>query len=145
VDKASLTRVRDRTPTGLTTPESYLGYARAQRFVGTQVQPGRAGVYRFPPTIPLNDLAFDGTWTVLQERAISGTFARLRVHYQASKVYLVLGGKGRVDVLLNGSSVRSVRVHGDRLYTLFDSPRELDALLELRFTPGISAYAFTFG
>jgi hypothetical protein len=36
-------------------------------------------------------------------------------------------------------------VHGDRLYTLFDAPRELDALLELRFTPGISAYAFTFG
>jgi cytochrome c biogenesis protein CcdA/thiol-disulfide isomerase/thioredoxin len=145
VDEASVTRVRDRTPTGLMTPESYLGYARAQRFVGTQVQPGRAGVYRFPPTIPLNGLAFDGTWSVLEERAISGAFARLRVHYQASKVYLVLGGTGRVDVLLNGSSVRNVRVKGDRLYTLFDSPRQLNALLELRFTPGISAYAFTFG
>ena len=38
-----------------------------------------------------------------------------------------------------------MRVDGDRLYTLVDSPRVRDALLELRFTPGISAYAFTFG
>jgi hypothetical protein len=36
-------------------------------------------------------------------------------------------------------------VNGDRLYTLVDSPQTLDSLLELRFTPGISAYAFTFG
>jgi hypothetical protein len=36
-------------------------------------------------------------------------------------------------------------VNGDRLYTLVDSPRTLDKLLELRFTPGVSAYAFTFG
>ena len=32
-----------------------------------------------------------------------------------------------------------------RHYTLVDSPQVHDALLELRFTPGISAYAFTFG
>ena len=70
---------------------------------------------------------------------------KLRVHFQASKVYLVLGGKGSVDVLVNGKKQRTVRVNGDRLYTLVDSTRQLDALLELRFTPGISAYAFTFG
>jgi Thioredoxin like C-terminal domain len=67
------------------------------------------------------------------------------VHFQASKVYLVLGGPGRVDVLVNGRKLRTVGVNGDRLYTLVDSPHELDALLELRFTGGVSAYAFTFG
>jgi hypothetical protein len=60
-------------------------------------------------------------------------------------VYLVLGGHGRVQVFVNGRAQRTVPVDGDRLYTLVDSPQEHDALLELRFTPGISAYAFTFG
>jgi len=32
-----------------------------------------------------------------------------------------------------------------RLYQLLNLRRERDALLELRFTPGVSAYAFTFG
>ena len=32
-----------------------------------------------------------------------------------------------------------------RLYTLLRLPAQRSGLLELRFTPGISAYAFTFG
>ena len=82
---------------------------------------------------------------MLQERALTDTGAKLRLHFHAAKVFLVLGGKGKVDVLLDGKKQRTVRVDGDRLYTLVDSPRTLDALLELRFTPGVSAYAFTFG
>jgi thiol-disulfide isomerase/thioredoxin len=145
VDRGTMTEVRDETPRGLLTPESYIGYARAERFVGEQVQPERPGTYRFPSTLPVNDLAFGGQWTVLKERAVTGRGAGLRVHFHASKVYLVLGGHGSVDVLANGKQLRRVRVEGDRLYTLVDSPHELDALLELRFTAGISAYAFTFG
>jgi cytochrome c biogenesis protein CcdA/thiol-disulfide isomerase/thioredoxin len=145
VDRGSLTRVRDQTPKEVMTPESYIGYGRAQRFVGNKVQVGMRSTYRFPSTLPLHDLAFGGLWTVLQERADSGPGARLRVHFQASKVYLVLGGHGSLQVLVNGRAQRTVRVDGDRLYTLVDSPRELDALLELRFTQDISAYAFTFG
>jgi hypothetical protein len=57
----------------------------------------------------------------------------------------VLSGKGRVDVLVDGRKQRVVRVNGDRLYTLVSSPRVLDAILELRFTPGVAGYAFTFG
>src|SRR5206468_251802 len=145
VDHGSMTRVRNQTPTGLLTPESYIGYGRAERFVGDQAQAGRAATYHFPATVPANDLAFDGTWTVLEERAISGPGARLRLHFRASKVYLVLGGQGRVTVLVNGRTSQTVRVDGDRLYTLVNGKAIRDALLELRFTPGISAYAFTFG
>ena len=32
-----------------------------------------------------------------------------------------------------------------RLYTLGELPEAAHGLLELRFTPGVSAYAFTFG
>jgi cytochrome c biogenesis protein CcdA/thiol-disulfide isomerase/thioredoxin len=145
VDRGAKTNVRNETPTGELTPESYIGYSRAERFVGGKVQPGRPATYAFPATVPQDGLALGGEWTVLQERALAGLGAKLRLHFQASKVYLVLGGKGKVDVLLDGKKQRTVRVNGDRLYTLVDSPRMLDELLELRFTPGIAAYAFTFG
>ena len=145
VDRGAMTQVRDETPGGELTPESYIGAARAERFVGGELQPGRPATYRFPATVPQDDLALGGEWTVLQERALTDTGAKLRLHFHAAKVFLVLGGKGKVDVLLDGKKQRTVRVDGDRLYTLVDSPRTLDALLELRFTPGVSAYAFTFG
>ena len=145
VDGGPRTQVRDETPAGELTPESYIGYARADRFVGGELQPGRPATYRFPATVPQDNLALDGQWTVLEERALAGAGAKLRVRFHAARVFLVLGGKGKVRVLLDGKKLRTVRVGGDRLYTLVDSPHTLDSLLELRFTPGISAYAFTFG
>jgi cytochrome c biogenesis protein CcdA/thiol-disulfide isomerase/thioredoxin len=145
VDRGSMTEVRDETPTGALTPESYVGYGRADRFVGDRATDGRPATYHFPSTLPLHDLAFGGMWTVLKERAVSGPGAGLRVHFEASKVYLVLGGHGNVDVLVNGKKQRTVRVDGDRLYALVNSNQVREAVLELRFTRGISAYAFTFG
>jgi hypothetical protein len=71
--------------------------------------------------------------------------ARLRLHFEASKVFLVLGGHGSVQTFLDGRAAGSVRVDADRLYTLVRGPSVKDALLELRFSPGVNAYAFTFG
>src|SRR5437764_2786233 len=82
VRRGSMTNVRNQTPEGLLTPESYIGYGRAERFVGDKVQKERPAAYRLPVTLPVNDLAFGGLWTVLEERAISGAGARLRVHFQ---------------------------------------------------------------
>jgi hypothetical protein len=127
------------------TPETYLGTARADRIIGDAIHAGVPWTYRFPATVPQDDVAFDGRWTLEKERAIAVQDARLRLQFQASKVFLVLGGPGSVDVLVDGKAQRTVRVDGDRLYTLVESPRELRALLELRFTPNVSAYAFTFG
>ena len=71
--------------------------------------------------------------------------ARLRLHFYAAKVFLVLGGKGTVQVLVDGKPERTVLVTQDRLYTLVDGAKTRDGLLELRFSPGVEAYAFTFG
>jgi len=145
VRRGAETQVRDQTPDDLMTPESYIGYARATRFVGTGDVVGSPNAYHFPASLPLHHLAFDGIWTVLEERAVSGAGARLRLHYEASKVYLVLGGHGNVKVLVNGRPQKTVRVDGDRLYSLVDRAQDHEGLLELRFTPNVSAYAFTFG
>jgi hypothetical protein len=145
VKSVAVTRVRDTTPLGLMTPESYLGTARLQRYLGDTIHTGVPWTYRFSQALPQHDLTYGGRWTIQLERAVAVQGARLRLHFVASKVYLVLGGRGDVRVLVNGQPTRVVHVTGDRLYTLVDSPREQEALLELRFSPGVSGYAFTFG
>jgi cytochrome c biogenesis protein CcdA/thiol-disulfide isomerase/thioredoxin len=143
---AELAMVKDRTPQHLTTPESYLGWARLDRYVGSPITPDREAAYRFPREIQLNDLAYAGRWTVGRERIVAGRGARLRLHFLAQKVYLVLGGRGRLQVFVGGRPVKTLRVNGlSRLYTLLSYPQLSEGALELRFTPGISAYAFTFG
>jgi thiol-disulfide isomerase/thioredoxin len=143
---AQLASVRDRTPEHLTTPESYLGWFRLDRYVGSPLRVDQYWDYKFPRQIPLNDLAYAGQWRVQRERIQAGRNARLRLHFLAQNVYLVLSGRGKIDVLVGGRHVKTVPVSGlSRLYTLLSYPGLSEGALELRFTPGISAYAFTFG
>ena len=141
-----LASVKDTTPTHLITPESYLGYSRLDRYAGSQLVPGASNLYRFPAGLPQNTLAYGGYWRVEAERIVAGLGARLRLHFHAQEIHLVMGGRGSVDALVNGKLRRSVRVGGiSRLYTLLGFRTVRDGILELRFSPGLSAYAFTFG
>jgi cytochrome c biogenesis protein CcdA/thiol-disulfide isomerase/thioredoxin len=138
-------RQADRTPTEQRTPESYLGYTRIGNYVGSPLRPDRPAPYRFPASLPGSSFAYDGTWTVESERILAGPNARLRLHFVARSVHLVLGGHGTVDVKLNGRELQRVSITSDRLYALATQKTARDGVLELSFTPGLSAYAFTFG
>jgi cytochrome c biogenesis protein CcdA/thiol-disulfide isomerase/thioredoxin len=136
--------VPDTTPNGLLTPESYLGYARLTNYVGRNPLPDQFAPYRLPDELPVNTLAYGGTWRVGSERITAGRGARLRLHFEASQVYIVMGGHGTVETYVDGRKTGSVRVDAQRLYTM-RSGRHTDATLELRFSPGVEAYSFTFG
>jgi cytochrome c biogenesis protein CcdA/thiol-disulfide isomerase/thioredoxin len=138
-------RLRDLTPSGPLTPESYLGYGRIDRFTGSKIYPNKEATYAFPAALGRDDFAYAGRWTVQVQRIVAGQDARLKLRYYARKVYLVLGGTGTVRVLVDGHPHGVVHVTSDRLYTLVDRSSIDDAVLELRFSPGVSAYSFTFG
>ena len=133
------------TPTGLLTPESYLGYERLSNYVGTRPVPNVDHTYQFASTIPENTLSYDGRWRVGAEQIVAGKNARLRLRYQAHDVYIVLGGHGTVHALVDGKPAGTIHVDAQRLYTVRSSQALESGLLELRFTPGIQAYSFTFG
>jgi cytochrome c biogenesis protein CcdA/thiol-disulfide isomerase/thioredoxin len=134
----------DDTPDYPLTPESYLGTNRLEAYAGSPIKSGMAK-YELPLSIEQSQLAYGGYWDVQGERIVAGKDARLALHFYARKVHLVLGGTGYVDVFLNGRHVRRVHVTEDRLYTLLDQGKDKDGRLDLRFTPGLAAYAFTFG
>ncbi len=138
-------RLADTTPNGLLTPESYLGYARLTNYVGTNPVPNTSHAYRFPASIPPNTLSYDGTWRVGAEQITAGQNARLRLHFEAKNVYIVLGGRGVVQTLIDGKPAGTIHVDAQRLYTVRASSSWKSALLELRFSRGVQAYSFTFG
>jgi thiol-disulfide isomerase/thioredoxin len=140
------TTVADDTPRELTTPESYLGYERLARFAG-QIAYDDQAHYRFPKrALAQDEIAYAGEWTVQPTRIVAGDDARLRLRFEAKDVYLVLGGHGRVATFVDGRPTGTVDVSGTpRLYTLERFPSLTRGLLELRASPNVEAYAFTFG
>ena len=120
-------------------------HGRLQRYTGSPVHEDRLARYELPFKLGQNELAYGGSWRVQSERIVAGQEAKVRLRFHARKVHLVLGGRGRVQVLVDGKPERVFRVTDDRLYTLVERPKITDGLLELRFTPGVQAYAFTFG
>jgi cytochrome c biogenesis protein CcdA/thiol-disulfide isomerase/thioredoxin len=137
----------ERAAPGVTTPETYLGWERAARFV-ERPQPGRRDFGDAEHALDPDQFALGGTWTIEDERAIAGPRARIDARVGARRVFLVMGSPDRardVRVLIDGRPVRTVRVHAQRLYRLLDFGRVERRLVTLELDPGVAAYAFTFG
>jgi cytochrome c biogenesis protein CcdA/thiol-disulfide isomerase/thioredoxin len=143
----------------LRTPETYLGYARAQGWLNGP-QPGSKDYGSPDPgSLELNQFAYGGAWDVGDESATAEAGATIDLAFQARRVFLVLGSPGRareLQVLLDGHRISdadagadvhggAVTVSAQRLYRLVDLPEAGRHTLELRFQPGIEGYAFTFG
>jgi cytochrome c biogenesis protein CcdA/thiol-disulfide isomerase/thioredoxin len=133
---------------GVATPETYLCYERAEGFLippvpGTRPYPGASG------SLPPNGFVLEGTWRVGPESATAVRDARLDARFRASKVFLVLSSREdrprKLEVELDGRPYREVTVRDQRLYTLVSLPQVEDRALTLRFAPGLTGYAFTFG
>ena len=124
---------------------SRLPAARAAREPGHRA--GRGSRLLVPAFAqPADSLAYAGHWTVESERILAGRSARLRLEFGANDIFLVLAGRGRVRVSVDGRARRVLRVSGHpRLYTVDRFDEYERGLLELRFSPGVAAYAFTFG
>ncbi|MCU1684544.1 MAG: alkyl hydroperoxide reductase/Thiol specific antioxidant/Mal allergen [Amycolatopsis sp.] len=140
------TEVPDTTPTEQQTPETYLGYQYAPLHTSGQApQQGQSQPYDFPPGLEADTFALSGTWNAQPEQITAGPDAKLELDYEASDVYLVLGGTGTVAVQVNGKT-SSITVSGPpKFYTLVSGPTAQHAVLSLSATPGVQAYDFTFG
>jgi cytochrome c biogenesis protein CcdA/thiol-disulfide isomerase/thioredoxin len=142
---SSARQVPDLTPTELVTPETYLGSERIQNYIGSTLRPGRPAIYLPAATLPQDDLTYGGTWTIGPQQVVAGPGALLRLHFHANNVYVVLGGRGTARALVDGKPAGTIHVNAYRLYTVRSSSTLADATLELRFSPGVKGYSFTFG
>jgi cytochrome c biogenesis protein CcdA/thiol-disulfide isomerase/thioredoxin len=147
------------TPSQQTTPETYLGTARAEGWI----DPPLPGPHLYPPApakLALGQFAYSGRWKISEQPATAISDAGIDVEFQAKHVYLVMSSANSrpraLTVLLDNRPVSrrlagqdvhgaSVTVTRQRLYTLISLPRAERHRLSLRLAPGVSGYAFTFG
>src|SRR5580700_2495041 len=146
-------------------PETYVGYHRAEHFASTETiarDSGRA--YTPQPRLSLNQWALSGSWKVGAESAVLQTApGKIVFRFHARDLHLVLGTTedGRpvrfrvkldgtapgidhgADVDNNGSGT----VQDHRLYQLIRQKGAVeDRTFEIEFVdPGVQAFAFTFG
>jgi cytochrome c biogenesis protein CcdA/thiol-disulfide isomerase/thioredoxin len=143
----------------LATPETYLGYERAERFLPGPPRPG-LGRYPGEDDLPPVHFALSGTWNVTPEAATAVADAQIHARVTARKVFIVLSSKNErqreVEVLLDGEPIPPseagadvhsgrVTVSEERLYRLVSLDRVEDRRLTLVVPPGVAGYAFTFG
>lgn len=143
--------------------ETYIGYARAKEFAS----PGgfvrdRAHDYPAPSLSALNRWGLAGNWTVDAEHAVSGKpGAKIAFRFHARDLHLVLGSSGKpvrfrvtidgkvpggnhgLDIDANGIGT----VTNQRLYQLVRQKGPVrERIFEIEFlSPGVQAFAFTFG
>ncbi len=141
----------------VTTPETYLGAARAERFTNPMLSPGSHD-FKAPASLPANEFAYHGRWRISLDSA-TAEGGSLDLDFGARRVYLVLGSAGHprtMRVLLDGQPISSaaagsdvrggvVRITAQRLYNLVDLPRVEEHVLTLVPQAGVTGYAFTFG
>ena len=146
-------------------PETYIGYARAENFASPggfhQNQPQE---YPTPATLALNQWALGGNWKDEDQLATSlGDGDSISFRFHARDLHLVLGpgadGKPvRFRVTLDGEAPGANHgmdtdaegyglVTGDRLYQLIRQQGPIhDHTFRIEFlSPGVRAYSFTFG
>ena len=81
--KGAETRVHAVAPsTTVTTPETYLGAARAERFTNAMLSPGSHD-FTAPKALPANEFAYHGKWRISLDSATAGAGASLDLNFGA--------------------------------------------------------------
>jgi cytochrome c biogenesis protein CcdA/thiol-disulfide isomerase/thioredoxin len=149
-------------------PETYVGYARAENYVSGAMAQDQAKTYK-AEVKRLNDWGLTGDWTVGGEQAtLNAKDGGITYRFHARDLHLVLGpgadGKPvRFKVTIDGAAPGANHgsdidengdgtVTGQRLYQLVRQQSDsgagdiVDRTFEIRFLdPGVQAFAFTFG
>ena len=146
-------------------PETYVGYARAENFASPErVAEDAPKSYSAPGSLSLNQWGLGGSWIVGAESAVPATAGgKIVFRFHSRDLHFVLGPAAsgnpvRFVLKLDGSApgenhgVDSApdgtgEVREPRLYQLIRQKGRLqDRTLEIEFLdPGVHAYVFTFG
>jgi len=149
----------------LKSPETYIGYGRAQNFTspgGAVVD--RPGVYALPAQLRLNNWALSGDWTAKRQAAVlNKPNGRIAYRFHARDLHLIMGPPApgtsvRFHVSIDGQPPGAAHgldideqgegtVTEQRLYQLIRQPQPIaDRQFEIEFfDPGVEAFSFTFG
>ncbi|CEG57732.1 cytochrome c biogenesis protein DipZ [Legionella fallonii] len=143
------------------TPETYLGYARAEANFSPELVHNVVASYSFPKQLVVNAWGLQGSWLINADKIVSAqNNTSLRINFQARKVFIVMGNGNKkpikVTLLLNGKPLgnnkgkdvvdNSILVDKYSLYEAVVLPQSSSGILQLTSdNPDLELYTFTFG
>lgn len=144
------------------TEEIHLGYAQIMNFQSPQSPVLDMGqTYSYPHQLRLHHWALDGRWQFNRGwLTAKKAGARLKLHFFAKKIFLVIGKKSKkpakLKVRFNGYIMEKnagidvqhgeILIKNNKVYELVSLPEAAMAEIELiAESPGIQLYTFTFG
>jgi cytochrome c biogenesis protein CcdA/thiol-disulfide isomerase/thioredoxin len=142
------TEVADTTPSNNDqTAESYLGSERANSNANTSTNALTNGTktFSYPSTVPNDEFGLTGTWTVAAESITSGSNAGIKLNFDASDVYLDVGGTGTISATVDGRTTTIPVSGAPDIYTVASSTSPERATVTISLSAGLAAYSFTFG
>ena len=108
---------------------------------------GRSGrqTLAFPPSLPANEFALSGTWSIGSEALTAKRNADIELNFTAADVYLDIGGTGTVTATFEGKTT-TYKISGPPdIYPLVHGTAQQRGLLRVHLSRGLAAYSFTFG
>jgi cytochrome c biogenesis protein CcdA/thiol-disulfide isomerase/thioredoxin len=147
---------------GQQTPETYLGYKRAQQYTsGISLIPEKTSTYDYAHALAPDEVGLKGNWFIASEYITTkSNNAELNLNFIGTHVYLVMAAEkpAYITVLIDGKTVSreyyskdmdaegKILVKESRMYAILDLKNNAGRhMLTLRIPEGISLYAFTFG
>ncbi|KKQ73682.1 MAG: hypothetical protein US96_C0056G0008 [Candidatus Woesebacteria bacterium GW2011_GWB1_38_5b] len=140
------------------TPEIYLGYGRIEHFASPEtIKKDTLGTYSTPTNLGSNEVAYEGSWNVMEEYANPQKGSTLTLNFDSKEVFLVMRTKGapaKVKVYLDNKmqdfgedNINGVViVDNDQLYKLINLSTPGRHILRLEFEDNnAELFAFTFG
>ena len=125
------------------TPETYLGTDRQQYYDGGGSY--ATGQFTLPASLAQGTFGLGGDWTMAQQSITAGKDAAVKLTFNASDVYLDVGGTGTLTVSSDGTS-KVIKVSGaPDIYTVATEQPAQDGTVTIALSPGLQAYSFTFG
>ena len=146
-------------------PETYVGYARTERFASPgRLAPDSRKTYSAPASPSLNQWGLSGPWNVgAESAALQAAPGKIMFRFHARDLHMVLGparngkpvrfrvtldsGAPGNDCGLDTAPDGTGEVRDPRLYQLIRQKGQVkDRTFEIEFLdPGIQAFSFTFG
>jgi cytochrome c biogenesis protein CcdA/thiol-disulfide isomerase/thioredoxin len=136
----------DQTPGYGLTPETYFGVGKAVNFGGGEQYDKGSANFSYPSTLPPSTFALGGRWSLDNDGATAdGDDSRIQLNYHAKNVYLVVGGSGTLTVTRDGQATTLPISGAPQAHQVVADDRVADGTLEIRSSPGLQFYSFTYG
>ena len=138
------THSADTTPRTRLTPETYLGVDRALNYGGGGDY--KSGAFSYPPQLASDRFALSGRWKLDDQGATADSDdAAILLNYTAKDVYVVVGGTGTLTVTRGGKTTTTAIGGPPTLHQIVADEAARGDRLDMRVSPGLQVFSFTFG